>query len=83
MPKLDIKAMDEAAIYAIDRKFSTRPRCCDWCDRRGLLSRPLARLYIKSDRLKAGSPEPYYWWVHQACGVMILEDETISEYLWL
>lgn len=62
---------------AIAKKFSCKPRCCDWCNKRGLIANPLTRLYIESDRLDP-QPEPYYWWVHDACATILLEDETIT-----
>ena len=63
---------------AIERSFSGKPRCCDWCDKRGTMANPLERLYIESDRLKPGTVEEYRWWVHSSCAQIILEDETVS-----
>jgi hypothetical protein len=62
----------------IARGFSCKPRCCDWCNKRGTKANPLSRLYVESDRLKPGTVEEYRWWVHNSCAEIILEDETIS-----
>lgn len=59
-------------------RFSCKPRCCDWCEHRGTKQNPLHRLFVESDRLTPGKPDQFFWWVHQPCAEMILEDETIS-----
>jgi hypothetical protein len=34
---------------------------------------PLNRLYVKTSDMGE-----FFWWVHENCGKMIVEDETIS-----
>jgi hypothetical protein len=53
-------------------RFSCKPRCCEWCNGRGFKLMPLNRLYVKTSDMGE-----FFWWVHENCGKMIVEDERV------
>ena len=49
------------------RRFSCRPRCCEWCEKRGLKVKPLFPYLVERSDAEDGLPEEFRFWLHQEC----------------
>lgn len=43
--------------------FGTKPRCCEWCEKRGWKDRQLTRVVVENTEYQ----KPFKWWVHTSC----------------
>ena len=66
--------MDPKVKALVDRNAS-RPRCCEWCDKRGFKAEPLVRLLVNTTDLGL-----LHWWVHKVCGEMLIEDSRVTSH---
>lgn len=56
-----------------------RPRCCDWCDKRGFKSNPLIPFAVRTKGMYFGNgADTFTWWVHTECADMLKEDEDVA-----
>lgn len=72
-PEQAAKALENVTMHAL------RPRCCDWCDKRGLKSDPLIPFAVRTKGMyfEAG-PDTFTWWVHKECAEVLKVDEDVA-----